>query len=97
VSVVSFWEVSIKYELGKIRLKGVTPEGFLTEAEKSNFAILTLKPSEASSGHLLLFLGNHRDPFDRILIWQAMQNNMTLVSNDSDFNLYRTLGLKLVW
>ena len=97
VSVVSFWEVSIKYGLGKIRLNGVTPEGFLTEAEKNNFTILTLKPFEASSGHLLPFLGNHRDPFDRILIWQAMQNNMIVVSNDSDFNLYRTLGLKLIW
>ena len=97
VSVVSFWEVSIKYGLGKIKLNGVTPEDFPTEAEKSNYTILTLKPSEATSGHQLTWLGNHRDPFDRILIWQAIQNNMTIVSNDADFGLYRTLGLKLIW
>jgi PIN domain nuclease of toxin-antitoxin system len=97
VSVVSFWEVSIKCGLGKIQLNGVTPEDFPKEAEKSNFTILTLKPADAASGHQLPWLGKHRDPFDRILIWQAMQNNMTVVSNDADFGLYRTIGLKLIW
>ena len=97
VSVVSFWEVSIKFGLGKIQLNGVTPEEFPIEAEKSKFTILTLTPSEASSGHQLPLLGKHRDPFDRILIWQAMQNNMTVVSNDADFGLYRMMGLKLIW
>ncbi len=97
VSVVSFWEVSIKYGLGKIKLNGVTPEDFPVEAEKSNFTILTLKPEDAASGHQLSWLGKHRDPFDRILIWQALQSNMIVISNDTDFSLYRTLGLKLIW
>jgi len=97
VSVVSFWEVSIKYALGKIQLNGITPEDLPSITERNKFTILALKPLEAASGHQLPWLGKHRDPFDRILIWQAIQNNMTLLSNDADFDLYRSIGLKLIW
>ena len=97
VSVVSFWEISIKYGLGKIRLIGVSPEELPSIAEKNNFSILTLQAQDAASGHQLSWMASHKDPFDRILIWQAIQNNMTIVSMDTDFHLYRSVGLKLIW
>jgi PIN domain nuclease of toxin-antitoxin system len=97
VSVVSFWEISIKYGLGKIKLKGVTSDELPAIAERNKFSILALRPQDAATGHQLQWMGMHKDPFDRILIWQAIQNNMILLSKDNDFNLYRLVGLKLIW
>jgi PIN domain nuclease of toxin-antitoxin system len=97
VSVVSFWEISIKYGLGKIKLSGITPDELPIIAERNKFSIFALQPIDVATGHKLSWMGNHKDPFDRILIWQAIQNNMTIVSSDADFYLYRSLGLKVIW
>ncbi len=97
VSVVSFWECSIKYSTGKMQIRGFMPEDLPFLSEKSLFVTLPLKPQEVSSGHQLPWVGNHKDPFDRILVWQAIQNNVTLISGDADFDLYRNFGLKLIW
>jgi PIN domain nuclease of toxin-antitoxin system len=97
VSVVSFWELSIKYSLGKIQLSGVQPEDFTTLADKCNFSILQLKSVDAASGHQLPWVEKHRDPFDRILIWQAIKNDFTFLSRDKDIESYREVGLKLIW
>jgi PIN domain nuclease of toxin-antitoxin system len=40
---------------------------------------------------------NHKDPFDRMLIWQAINNNLTLLSKDKIFQQYAADGLKLLW
>lgn len=39
----------------------------------------------------------NNDPFDRILIWQAIQRNKILVSNDPEFKIFKSDGLKLLW
>jgi PIN domain nuclease of toxin-antitoxin system len=39
----------------------------------------------------------HKDPFDRLIIWQAISRKLTLISQDSAFAGYRKLGLKVVW
>ncbi len=39
----------------------------------------------------------HRDPFDRMLIWQAISEKFTLITKDSTINLYKTAGLKTIW
>lgn len=39
----------------------------------------------------------HKDPFDRLIIWQAIRNKMPLISQDSSFQVYKKLGLKLIW
>jgi PIN domain nuclease of toxin-antitoxin system len=39
----------------------------------------------------------HRDPFDRMLIWTAVTQQMTLISKDNSMQLYRPAGLKLAW
>jgi PIN domain nuclease of toxin-antitoxin system len=97
VSVVSFWEFSIKYSLGKLTSSGISPEDLLPLAQKNQFSILPLKPEEVSTAYRMPWISTHKDPFDRILIWQALQTNMTIISKDSDFSLYLHLGLKLTW
>jgi PIN domain nuclease of toxin-antitoxin system len=61
-----------------------------------NLEILPITAAEASSFHKLPRL-SHKDPFDRIIIWQAIQRKMTLVSKDRDFKAYHKLGLRTFW
>ena len=96
VSVVTFWEISLKYALGKLELIGVKPEELPDFAAQMNLEILPITAAEASSFHKLPRL-SHKDPFDRIIIWQAIQRKMTLVSKDRYFKAYRKFGLKTFW
>ena len=96
VSVVSFWEISLKFKLGKIHLEKVTPDDFLILSKDSGFTILGITPEEACS-YYKLPLKKHRDPFDRMLIWQSIQNNLTLISKDMEFDNYSQCGLKRIW
>jgi len=95
VSVVTFWEISLKYALGKLELLGVKPEELPDFADQMNLEILPITAAEASSFHKLPKL-SHKDPFDRIIIWQAIQRKMTLLSKDRDFKAYSKFGLKLL-
>jgi len=96
VSVVTFWEISLKYALGKLKLAGVKPEELPDFAGQMNIEILPITAAEASSFHKLPRL-SHKDPFDRIIIWQAIQRKMTLISKDRNFEIYRKFGLKTSW
>ncbi len=96
VSVVTFWEISLKYVLGKLELTGVKPEELPDFADQMNLETLSITAAEASSFHKLPRL-RHKDPFDRIIIWQAIQRKMTMLSKDRDFKAYRKFGLKTFW
>jgi len=96
VSVVTFWEISLKYALGKLELTGVNPEELPDFAAQMNLEILLITAAEASTFHKLPRF-SHKDPFDRIITWQAIQRKMTLVSKDRDFKAYRKFGLRTFW
>ena len=96
VSVVTFWEISLKYALGKLELTGIEPEELPDFAVQMNLEILPITAAEASSFHKLPKL-SHKDPFDRIIIWQAIQRKMTLVSKDREFKEYFDVGLRTFW
>jgi len=96
LSIISFWEISIKYNLGKIQLKNVVPDDLPKFAEQSGFEILNIKPDEVSTFYKLPST-LHKDPFDRLVIWQAIQNKMTLISKDTNFDDYIQLGLRFIW
>jgi PIN domain nuclease of toxin-antitoxin system len=96
VSVVTFWEISLKFALGKLELTGVKPEDLPDFAEQMNLETLPITVAEAVSFHQLPRL-SHKDPFDRIIIWQAIQRKMSLVSKDRDFKTYRQFGLRTFW
>ena len=96
VSAVSFWEISLKYAIGKLELQGVDPSELLNVAESMGFETIPLGSSEAAS-FFKLPVGGHRDPFDRMLIWQAVNSGKTLLSKDIKFSEYKQYGLKAVW
>lgn len=96
VSAVNYWEISLKYSLGKLELNGVTPEEIQKIALETGFDQISLSPEETATYHNLA--GNwHRDPFDRMLIWQAIQGDLILVSNDKEMKKYQEDGLKVIW
>ena len=96
VSVVSFWEISLKFALGKLELKGVSPDDLPDTASRMGFDLLELHAEDAASFHALP-RGNHKDPFDRMLVYQAIRQHKTLISSDADLTQYIPNGLKVLW
>ena len=95
VSTISFWEVSLKYGLGKISLSGFSSEDLPAACIQIGFDIEPLSAADSATYHLLTAT-YHRDPFDRMLIWQAIRNQYTLISKDKNILLYTTEGLQVI-
>ena len=95
-SAVAFWEISLKYSLGKLELEGADPETLPEAAEKSGIAVLELDVDVLSSYHRLVKT-KHRDPFDRLIIWQCIKTRSTLLSKDPHMKLYERAGLLHQW
>ena len=95
VSTISFWEISLKYSLGKLNIQGFLPQEIPDLCLKMNFEIITLSSRESSS-YYQLDNDQHKDPFDRMLIWQAIENNYTLITKDAEIEKYVSSGLKIL-
>lgn len=96
VSSVSLWEIAIKTRLKKLSLGSIEIENLIPYAEKMGMELISLSPEEAVS-YGKLEEDSHFDPFDRMLIWQSIQRNMTMISKDETFHKYKKHGLKLLW
>ncbi|MBI2596637.1 type II toxin-antitoxin system VapC family toxin [Candidatus Daviesbacteria bacterium] len=96
ISAVTFWEISLKFQLKKIELKGALPDELPNQAQKIGFEILNLDSETVSSFYKLPIIKN-RDPFDRMLAWQAINKDYCLLTQDPDFAEYRDHGLKVIW
>ncbi|WP_395042827.1 type II toxin-antitoxin system VapC family toxin [Flavobacterium sp.] len=96
ISAVSFWEISIKYSLNKLDLNKLNVSELPQIFKEQGYKSLPLNVDDTAS-FWELKLVYHKDLFDRILIWQAIKNNFTLISNDVNMSPYRTEGLQLLW
>ena len=92
VSAASWWELAIKISLGRLHYSLAD-----IRAGAAASGLLELPVTGPHSEALLRLPAHHKDPFDRILIWQAIKNNFTLISNDVNMSPYRMEGLKLLW
>ena len=81
LSVVSLWEAIIKYQLGKLPLPK-PPENYLP-IQRELHQISSLSLDEASVSQLANLPPIHRDPFDRMLICQAIKYGLTIVTVDN--------------
>jgi PIN domain nuclease of toxin-antitoxin system len=90
-SIASLWEISIKINVGKLQLNRPF-EDLPTELQYLNAQILpiTFADTEFYVGLPL----HHRDPFDRILVAQAMNHSLVLISGDAAFDAY---PIQRVW
>ncbi len=86
LSVVSLWEATIKFQLGKLPLPE-SPETYLPKQRKRHL-IASLPVDEASVIQLAKLPPLHRDPFDRLLICQAIQQGMTITTVDQAIRAY---------
>ncbi len=96
ITSLTFWEISLKYSLGKLTLSGVTPEDLVNAAEKMGITKVNLDSSTLASYHKLNKVENYKDPFYRAIIWYCISEQLTLVSADSKFHSYQKYGLNLL-
>ena len=80
LSAISVWEILVKYSLGKILLP--TPVDQFIPQQRERHGISTLALEEAATGHLPKLPALHKDPFDRMLICQAIQHELTILTPD---------------
>jgi PIN domain nuclease of toxin-antitoxin system len=86
LSVVSVWEVMIKHQLGKLPLP--QSPGIYLPIQRERHQIASLALDEASVARLSYLAPLHRDPFDRILISQAIQHELAIVTIDNLIRQY---------
>lgn len=96
VSTITYWEISLKYAIGKLELENITPEELPNKAKEINIETLEITEDEAATFYKLPII-KHKDPFDRLLIWQAINRNITLISKDEVMKEYQKFGLKNLW
>lgn len=96
VSTVNLWEISLKTSINKLVVNGVELSDLPILIGKMDFHFFSLNEEDAASFYLLE-ANYHKDPFDRMLIWQAIRNKFTLITKDSVIKKYEEVGLKTFW
>ena len=91
VSIANLWEIAIKISLGKLELKTPFKE-IGRQISENGFEILPVTFEDTLTVSTLPFL--HRDPFDRIIIAQAITNGLTIISKDQNFSSY---SVNVIW
>ncbi|NIR51616.1 type II toxin-antitoxin system VapC family toxin [candidate division KSB1 bacterium] len=86
LSVVSLWEVIVKYQPGKLSLPQ-PPESYLP-MQRRRHQVSSLELDEASVAHLASLPNIHRDPFDRILVCQAIEHGLVFITVDEKLIKY---------
>jgi PIN domain nuclease of toxin-antitoxin system len=91
VSIASIWEIAIKISLGRFSFDKGFKE-FLGLLDDNGFGIIPITVDHALTVSTLKFI--HRDPFDRLIVAQAMTDNMTVVTKDEEIKKYE---VKTLW
>lgn len=92
VSAVSAFEIATKYTIGKLPEGAALAERFDDYAREQGFDLLPVTTVDAVRAGCLPL--HHKDPFDRLLIAQALNMGLTLVSNETVFETY---GAARLW
>jgi PIN domain nuclease of toxin-antitoxin system len=86
LSVVSVWEMQIKIQLGKLKLSVPLKDLIKNQRETNDLTVLPVALTHVLSLGALPF--HHKDPFDRLLVAQSIEEDLTLVSADPHFSAY---------
>ena len=92
LSVASIWEMAVKISLNKLSIRGQLVKFIDRHAIENNIRLLSIQPHHIFSIEKLPF--HHRDPFDRLLLSQCLQEKMYLLSKDKEFDKY---GINRIW
>ncbi|MDR1956416.1 MAG: type II toxin-antitoxin system VapC family toxin [Treponema sp.] len=96
ISAVSLWEIAVKVRLGTLVLS-FDIEDIPQYCKHLGFTLMPLDPLEALASAALAPKAAHRDPFERMLVYQCIRNNYTLVSPNSTLSDYQEEGLHYIW
>lgn len=95
ISIAALWEISIKTALGKLTING-SYKSVIDDVTDNSIQILPVNFAHTVEQNKLPF--HHRDPFDRIIISQAIVENMDFISADVIFDEYlKTKSIKRIW
>ena len=92
VSLASFWEIAIKISLNKLRLPGIIDRYLADQMSLNGFEQLEI--SFRQIVRCATLERHHGDPFDRLLVAQAQEESLAIVSRDPAFDRY---GIKRIW
>jgi PIN domain nuclease of toxin-antitoxin system len=91
VSIASIWEATIKLSIGKLNIT-IPPSNLRLHLENESIQVLPVSFEHLAILETLPFY--HRDPFDRLIISQAITHNLTIISKDTNFSQY---SCKIFW
>lgn len=95
ISIASLWEISIKTALGKLTING-SYESVIDDVTDNSIQILPVNFAHTVEQNRLPF--HHRDPFDRIIVSQAIVENIDFIRADAVFDDYlKGLPVKRIW
>lgn len=96
ISVASLWEMSIKFNLGKLTIKDNSFKTIIEDIKENGIQILDI-----NFNHLIEnvnLYSHHRDPFDRLIIAQAISEKMDIIGRDMIFDNYlKDKKVKRIW
>ncbi|MBX3010430.1 MAG: type II toxin-antitoxin system VapC family toxin [Caldilineaceae bacterium] len=96
ISGINLWEISLKYSLGKLELGDTNPHELFAQLLEAGYEVAALENHLLATYYQLPKKADHKDPFDRLLIWQAIANGYTFVTQDRKIEQYRTDGLSVI-
>ena len=86
LSVASVWEMQIKIQVGKLKVNLPLKDLIKNQQETNDLTVLPVALTHVLALNALPL--HHKDPFDRLLIAQSIEEDLTLVSTDSQFSDY---------
>jgi PIN domain nuclease of toxin-antitoxin system len=92
LSKISYWEICLKASKGKIQLNDRWQDTFEKERTVNRFQWLELEPLHCEK--LIKMEWHHKDPFDRILVAQALTENLSILSRDEKLRSYEA---SIIW
>lgn len=95
ISVISFFEITIKKNIGKLELSKSIQE-YIDEVERIGIISLPIKDEYLNNYNRIPLFDNHRDPFDRLILATAFTEKFQILSTDDTFKLYRDV-VDVIW
>lgn len=92
VSAASAWEIATKHRLGKLPKAQALVDDFVPAIQSAGYVALPITLEHALRAGR--FTADHKDPFDRMIAAQAIHEDMTLVSNDAQLDIF---GVRREW
>ena len=94
VSIASFWEIMIKQQIGKLGIRQTSAQEIKANCESLGIEIMQTEVEQIDLIRTLPHFPDHGDPFDRLIICQAMHEKLPLVTSDGKMKRY---DIQVIW